>query len=156
VTPIKPRKCSYIGALCVPGHPEEPRFVFISTHRKPAEQLRAIRRRKRDGSAVSTWLERLNALHLSPAICCLAAVPVAVAQERKAIWVRLLLTDGRCLYNAQLGRRRKPTLYVKALTERIIRERRPVKRRQRTLSTLKNLYKIEIGQREGVRRTHQA
>jgi hypothetical protein len=138
----------YISALCVPGHPAEPRFVYISRHKKPGDQLRAIRRRKRDGSAVSAWLERLNALGLAPAIRCLARVPVAVAQERKAIWVRLLLADGRCLYNAQLGRRRKPTLYVKALTERIIKERRPVKRCQRTLSTLQNLYKIEIGQRK--------
>jgi hypothetical protein len=37
---------------------------------------------------------------------------------------------------------------VKALTERIIRERRPVKRWQRTMATLRNLYKIEIGQRQ--------
>jgi hypothetical protein len=138
----------YISALCVPGHPEEPRFVYISSHKSPSEQLRAIRRRKRDGSAVSAWLERLNALHLAPAVCCLARVPIAVAKERKDLWVRLLLADGRCLYNAQLGRRRKPTLYVKALTARIIKQGPLKPRWKRTLATLKNLYKIEIGQRQ--------
>jgi hypothetical protein len=39
---IKPRKCSYIGALTVPGHPEMPCFVFVSRHQDKAEQLRLI------------------------------------------------------------------------------------------------------------------
>lgn len=120
----------------------------MSKWKHRAKQLQVIRCSKGNGSPVQIWLERLNALGLAPEVITLAKVPIAQGQARKAIWVRLLLGDGRCLYNAQLGSRRKPTLYVKQLQERIIRERNPKKRWQRALSTLRQNYQREIGQRK--------
>jgi hypothetical protein len=137
VPTIKPRTHCFIGALCLPGHPEEPRYVFVSKHRSHAKQLQVIRCNASSNSPVQQWIKRLNALHLAPAVTTLARVPVAEAQARKAQWIKLLLDDGRCLYNAQRSNRKKPTLYVQALRHRIITERRPVKRWQRSMVTLR-------------------
>jgi hypothetical protein len=96
---FKPRKCSYIGALTVPGRPEMPRFVFVSRHQDKAEQLRLIRC-NRSNSPVTQWITRLNALHLAPGVITLARVPVAEAAARKSVWIDLLIRGGHVLYNS--------------------------------------------------------
>jgi hypothetical protein len=140
----------FIGALCLPGRKDHPRYVFVSKHKSASEQLRVIRCNKGKSAPVQVWLEKLNAMGFAPEVITLARVPVGQAAARKTIWIRLLIENEFPIYNSgsEGGRRRRPTLYVQRLQERIIKEHRPVKRWQRTLSTLKQNYQIEIGQRK--------
>jgi hypothetical protein len=147
VKETRPRTHCFIGALCLPGRKDHPRYVLVSKHKHPAKQLRVIRCSQTYGYPVQVWLRKLKELGFAPEVITLARVPIADAQKAKAIWVRLCIENGFPIYNTTPGRRRRPTLYVRHLRDQIIKQGPLKKRWMRSMVTLREKYLAEMGQR---------